>query len=205
MEITIEAGHGSVDVRTDDRGIHVNASGQRLDAAWSEVHGAGLAEPPGGRRPVIIDPEVVEATPLLGRVQDVANRLKATHQMLLIAHGPKSRIYQVSVPRDDPNVAVLVAELETRLGSQWLGVGQSWRDLKRALGGTTPFWYPVVGIIFVAGVIALALPAILAGATVRDAIDDLDPSVVEPWMLPVLAIWIILVGALLYRVRRVLH
>ena len=205
MEITLHAGHGSVFVRTDDRGIQINASGQRLDADWPAIHGAGLAEPPGGRRPVVLDPEIVDVTPLLGRVQEAANRLTATHQLLLIAHGPKSRIYQVSVSREDPGVAVLIAELESRLGSRWLGAGQPWRDLKRQLGGTTPPWYPVVGALFVVGVVALALPAILAGAKVRDAIEDLDPSIVEPWMLPVLAIWIVLVGALLYRVRRVLR
>lgn len=203
MELTIQAAHGSVHVRADDSGLSIDASGQRLATPWSDITGAGLADPPGGRRGVSFDPEIVEVTPLLGRLEEAARRLGATHRLLLIAHGPKRSLYQVSIPDDRPEVAELVGELSARLGPRWLGDAHEWSELKRRLGATTPRWYPLAGALFVVAVALLTLPAILAGAQVRDAIEDLDPSAIEPWMIPVLAIWIAAVGGLLYRVRRI--
>ena len=158
MELTIQAAHGSVHVRADDSGLSIDASGQRLEAAWSDIAGAGLADPPGGRRGVTFDPEVVEVTPLLGRLQDAAHRLAATHRLLMIAHGPKRSLYQVSIPDDRPEVAELVGELSARLGPRWLGDAHEWGELKRTLGATTPRWYPLVGGLFVAAVALLTPP-----------------------------------------------
>ncbi len=145
MELTIQAAHGSVHVRADDSGLSIDASGQRLETAWSDIAGAGLADPPGGRRGVTFDPEVVEVTPLLGRLQEAAHRLAATHRLLMIAHGPKRSLYQVSIPDDRPEVAELVGELSARLGPRWLGDAYEWGELKRTLAATTPRWYPLAG------------------------------------------------------------
>ncbi len=202
MELTIQAAHGSVHIRTDDDRLRIEAGGQVLDTTWADVAGAGLADAPGRRRPVVIDPEIADVTPLLGRLQRAASDLAATHRLLLVAHGPKRRLYQVSVPGDRPEVAALIAELEARLGPRWLGVDQDRGDLQHRLGATTPRWYPLAGIVFVAALVLLTLPVIAAGVAVRDAIEDLDPTGIEPWMVVVLLVWVVAVGALLARIGR---
>ena len=140
MELTIQAAHGSVHIRTDDDRLRIEAGGQALDTTWADVAGAGLADAPGRRRPVMIDPEIVDVTPLLGRLQRGRQRLAATHRLLLVAHGPKWRMYQVSVPGDDPEVAMLIAELEARLGpagseSTTIGVSSSIASAARRRAG----------------------------------------------------------------------
>ena len=108
----------------------------------------------------------------------------------------------MSVPGDRPEVAALIAELEARLGPRWLGVNQDRGDLQNRLRATTPRWYPLAGIVFVAALVLLTLPVIAAGVAVRDAIEDLDPTGIEPWMVVVLLVWVVAVGAILTRIGR---
>ncbi len=200
MDVTIEAGHGPVHIAMDEDSLRVDASGMRFDAGWPDIVGAGLARQPGGG--VTLDPELEATVPLLRRLRETADKVVETHRILLIVHGARHDFYQVSLPIGDPAATTVIDELRARLGPRWLDGEHDLGKLKKDLGARTPAWYWLVGIVFAVAIAVLVPFVLLAAATIRDAIEDLDPSSVELWMPLVLALWLALVGGLLWRVRR---
>lgn len=200
MDVTIEAGHGPVHIAMEEDSLRIDASGMRLEAAWPDIVGAGLARQPGGG--VTLDAELEATVPLLRRLRETAEKVVETHRILLIVHGSRHDFYQVSLPIGDPAATTIVDELRARLGPRWLDGEHDLGQLKKRLGARTPVWYRLLGIVFVVGIAVLVPFVLLAAGTIRDAIEDLDPSSVELWMPLVLALWLALVGALLWRVRR---
>ena len=180
MDVTIEAGHGPVHITLDEKSLRIDASGMRLEAAWPDIVGAGLARQPGGG--VTLDAELEATVPLLRRLRETADEVVETHRILLIVHGPRHDFYQVGLPIGDPATTSIVDELRARLGPRWIDGEHDLGQLKKRLGARTPAWYWLVGIMFVVGIVVMVPFVLLAAATIRDAIEDLDPSSVELWM-----------------------
>jgi hypothetical protein len=108
-------------------------------------------------------PEAMELLPGLGRLAAASRKLRDAHRLLVLAqaraHG-RPRAFLVSIPVDDPNAELLLAEVKRRLGSRWRGEDWELEALKTDLGASYPRWYWLAVLLFALFAAAVSLSSI---------------------------------------------
>ena len=207
MDAIIHAAHGEVEVVTDGEGITFTLAGRTVHRSWAGITGAGLAsyggaqvtlprdsiELPGGRRVPF------DIVPLGGRLEALNRRLSESHRALMI--GDNGTGFQVALPVDDPGTRALVSELRARLGARWRGDAWEMSTLRHELGMRTSWSGRVLGPLFVIVVVAGGLLAIAAWAGIKAAWEEGDVSLLRPYTVIPLVLWVIVVWYLLRRLR----
>jgi hypothetical protein len=199
--VVVELGAGA-HVVADEQGLRVSSRRLRREAPWHALCGGGLVR----MRSVELEamgPEAMELLPGLGRLATASRKLTAARRLLVLAQARargRPRAFLVSIPADDPNTEVLLAEVKRRLGSRWLGEEWELDALKKELGASYPRWFWPAGLLFALFVAAVSLSAIAGwGALVSS---EADLARLQPWWLAGLAVWLGFVAILLLLARR---
>ena len=210
MEARIEAAHGTVDVLSNDDELAFSVAGRDIRITWADVTGAGLARLPAlptqlPRAETEIlpgQPRPMDVVPFGNRLVDLTRRLGADHRALVIAYGSDSRGFQVFLPRDDAGSLQLRDELSTRLGGRWLGDEWELGELRCRLGVRVGWRGRTLGALFVVVVGVGGFLAVAGWAGIVAAVREEDFSLLRPYTLVPLALWLLLVWYLLRRFRR---
>jgi hypothetical protein len=198
-EVVIEAAHGRVRARWDERGLRIEPRFGSFEAGWDELVGGGLVR---GRVPdlerAMPDAPLPPGTVTLARL---GRDVHATHRGLMLARsraGRRPRPFLIWLPSADAGTGALLDAVGGRLGSAWRGGEWDYRALRRELGARDPRRYAVLGLLFAVAIALLVFPAIAGW----DALKDGDLGELGPATLIPLAIWLGLVALLVVLVRR---
>jgi hypothetical protein len=210
VELRIEAAHGPVEVSSNDEELGFYLAGREVHIGWDDMTGAGMARPPAA--PTHFPREQTEALPGKPRPTDIVpfgnrllaltGRIGATHRALVVAHGADRRGFQVFLPLDDPGTTELVDELRTRLGERWLEGDWELGELRSGLGLRLGLRDGALGVAFVLIVAVGGSLAILGWAGVVSAARDGDASLLRPYTIIPLVLWLLAVWYVLRRFRR---
>jgi len=201
MSVEVELGAGARAV-ADDEGVRIASRRLRREAPWKTLTGGGLVR----TRNIEFEamgPEAMKLLPGLGRLAAASRKLTEAHRLLVLAqaraHG-RPRAFLVSIPVDDPNAEVLLAEVKRRLGSRWRGEDWELEALRKDLGASYPRWYWPAGLLFALFVAAVSLSAIAGWGALTS--QDADLGRLQPWWLAGLAVWLAFVALLFFLARR---
>ena len=210
MEARIEAAHGPVEVLSNGEELAFRVAGREVRIAWADVTGAGLARPPAVPAQFThVETEIVpgkprplDVVPFGNRLVDLTRRLGADHRALVIAYGSDPRGFQVFLPTDDAGSPQLLDELSARLGERWLGDDWELGELRRRLGVRLGWRGRTLGALLVVVVGLVGFLAVAGWAGIVAAVRDEDFSLLRPYTLVPLALWLLFVWYVLRRFRR---
>ena len=210
VERRIEAAHGPVEVSSDDVELRFRVAGRDVHIGWDDMIGAGMARPPAaptqfprGQTDVLPgEPRPTDVVPFGNRLLALTGRIGATHRALVIAHGADRRGFQVFLPFDDPGTREVVDELRTRLGQRWLEGDWELGALRSRLGLRLGIRGGALGVAFVLIVAVGGFLAILGWAGIVSAAREGDTSLLRPYTIIPLVLWLVAVWYVLRRFRR---